>query len=64
MKKANNYSLLIAAFVAFGLLVVGMWLLERWFNWTFSYGGKVEQRIEQIEKRIDALEECKKGGKL
>ena len=33
-----------------------MWKLERWLNWKLDYGHKVDRRIEQLEKRIEALE--------
>jgi hypothetical protein len=46
----------------FGILVlvcffsVAASLAERWINWKFNYGPRVEQRIEQLEQRIKALE--------
>jgi len=33
-----------------------MWKAERWFNWKVDYGGRVDDRIEQLEERIDVLE--------
>lgn len=32
------------------------WKMERWVNWKFSYGDKVETRIEQLESRVATLE--------
>jgi len=32
------------------------WKLERKINWKFSYGNKVEIKMEQLEKRIEVLE--------
>jgi hypothetical protein len=37
------------------ICVIG-WRVDRWINWKFSYGGKVDQRIEKLEKRVDDLE--------
>jgi len=53
MKKLTGYILLI---LFFALLWFGGWKLERWINWKFSYGNKVETRIEQLETRIEQLE--------
>ena len=38
----------------------GGWRLQRWHNWKFSYGAKVEQRIQALENRIEALENEKR----
>lgn len=32
------------------------WKVKRWFNWKLSYGPMVEERIENLEKRIEKLE--------
>ena len=54
--KTAIYALIIAALVAIGY---GGWCLERWINWKFSYGAKVEARLERVEKRLEALERSK-----
>lgn len=41
--------------VAIGLGYIG-WRLERWMNWKLCYSSKVDQRIEQLEKRIEKIE--------
>lgn len=50
----------IAAFavISTSLLAVGIggWKLERWLNWKLEYGHKVDRRMEQIERRVTALE--------
>ena len=38
------------------LLAYGGWKLERWLNWKFDYESRVEQRLQDIEKRLDHLE--------
>ena len=42
------------------ILVVGItllsWKAERAVNWKLSYGGKVDKKIEQLEDRIEQLE--------
>ena len=56
----------LMAFIGIGIVVIligfGMWKAERWFNWKVDYGGRVDDRIEQLEERIDVLEA--KGGTL
>lgn len=44
--------------VTFIIFVIGLfcWKTQRWINWKFSYGNKVEVKIEQLEKRIEVLE--------
>ena len=55
-KKVPDY-ILFSFIILFALLLGFLsWRFERWMNWKFSYGNKVEQRIEQIEHRIDRLE--------
>jgi len=50
----------IMGIVGVGIVVIvvglGLWKLERWVNWKLSYGNKVDGRIEQLEKRVEALE--------
>jgi predicted PurR-regulated permease PerM len=38
------------------LISYGSWRAEKWFNWRFSYGDKVNRQIEQLENRISELE--------
>lgn len=45
---------LIAIF-AFAMVVLS-WRAERWFNWNFGYGPKVEKRISELEARVERLE--------
>lgn len=33
------------------------WKAERWLNWKFDYGARVDSRIEQLEKRVLVLEQ-------
>jgi hypothetical protein len=55
-----NWIKRIAAFavVSTALLAVGIggWKLERWINWKFDYGAKVDRRMETLERRVTALE--------
>lgn len=44
---------------AIGLGYIG-WRLERWMNWKIFYSGKVDQRIEQLEKRIEKIEKIER----
>ena len=53
MKAIFGYAVLIVLTLALG---IGGWKLERWLNWKLDYGRKVDRRIEQLEKRIEALE--------
>ncbi len=32
------------------------WKFERWINWKLDYSSRVEQRIKELEARIDRLE--------
>ena len=57
MNKKSKFLIVPVVILLVVLFIIGAWLFERWINWTFSYGGKVEQRIEQIEQRLDILEE-------
>ena len=45
------------------ILIWGGWKFERWVNWKLSYGNKVEQRIETLEKRVINIEESLKDGR-
>lgn len=33
------------------------WRISRWFNWEFGYKYQVEQRINDLEIRIEQLEQ-------
>jgi cytochrome oxidase assembly protein ShyY1 len=49
----------MAAFAVIAIVIsfaLAMWRLERWINWKFDYGSRVENRLEQLEKRIEELE--------
>lgn len=50
---ASDFAIVFSALLAFG---IGGWKLERWLNWKLDYGHRVDRRIEQLEKRIRALE--------
>lgn len=41
------------------LVAFGGWKLERWLNWKFDYGSRVEQRLQEVEKRLERLERGK-----
>ena len=43
------------------LLGVGFWFIGREFNWRFGYQGKVRQQMEQVEQRLERLEEDRFG---
>lgn len=47
----------ITSIVCISFLMIGIWELERWINWKFSYGPRVEERISQLEKRVEKLEQ-------
>jgi hypothetical protein len=47
---------LLLVFLGIILLIFAGWRLERWINWKFAYGVKTEERIEQLEKRIELIE--------
>lgn len=46
--------LAITLFVAMCVSLAG-WQAERWFNWKFGYGPKVDSRIEALEQRLETL---------
>ena len=53
--------------LAIGILVLIAymgWRAKRWVNWKFSYGKRVEVRIEKVEERVEALEQVLIGQKL
>lgn len=56
-KWISRTGLIVALVVFFAGFVYGSWRVSRWFNWEFSYGGRVEQRLVELEARVSALEE-------
>jgi hypothetical protein len=46
--------------IVFLIVVFGVaylrWRFERWVNWRWDYGGRVEQRIGDLEERVEQLE--------
>ncbi len=52
----KNVLLGCLVFIVVVLIGFGTWKLKRYVNWKFSYGGKVSAKIEQLEKRVEALE--------
>ena len=67
MVKKNNFGDAVAKFIIYSVITAGIvvtifcvsyggWRLKRWINWKFSYGNKVELRINQLEQRVEALE--------
>jgi hypothetical protein len=70
--QTNSTAKRISRFAASGLLYLtvgslvaliafGGWKLERWLNWKFDYGSRVEQRLQEMEKRLERLERGKLG---
>ena len=57
--KDKWFSIAIIPIIIIIMIVVGYigWRVERWWNWKFSYGNKVETKIELLEKRVEALEQ-------
>jgi len=53
MKESITVISIIIAIVIF--CIIG-WRIDRWINWKFSYGNKVEQRIEKLEQRVENIE--------
>ena len=53
MKQILGYILMILLCIVFGFFC---WKAERWINWKFSYGKRVETRLQELEKRVDLLE--------
>jgi cytochrome oxidase assembly protein ShyY1 len=48
--------MLVVALIIAIAFSFGCWKFERWINWKFDYGQRVEERIDALEKRIEALE--------
>ncbi len=51
--------------VIFTVIIIsyGGWRIERYVNWKFGYGPKVNRRIEAVEKRVEKLENSLKSEK-
>lgn len=55
------YAAIIVLSIAVSLLIaIPAWYMERWLNWKFSYGPKVEERIQALEQRVERLEHPRK----
>ena len=39
------------------VLTVAAWKAERWANWRLDYGSRVEDRLEEIEERLQRIED-------
>jgi len=53
MKDAFVHIVIVVVIV---VVMIAGWQAKRWLNWKVSYGPLVEQRMEQLEHRIEALE--------
>jgi len=63
MNDDYRFAWLYALIVVIALgLGIGAWKLKRWIHWKFIYGPKVEQRIEQLERRVQSLEDSTERG--
>ena len=52
--KTVVYYILI--FILVVIFSYGCWRAERYINWKFGYGPKIERRIQSLEDRIRVLE--------
>ena len=60
-KKDKSTIFVFIIFIVCGLFLgFGGWMLERWVNWKFFYGPKIEERISFLEKRVEKLEQNNK----
>jgi hypothetical protein len=55
-KEAKERFIVVMICVAMLGLAIGGFKLERWLNWRLDYGARVEDRVKEIERRLDALE--------
>ena len=53
IKEIAVYTVVALVFVA---IAFSGWKLERWINWKFDYGSRVDSRIEKLEERVRVLE--------
>ena len=58
-EKAAMTGITVGVLALVVLMVWGGWRIKRWWNWKYGYGPKVEARIEQLEERVEKLEEMK-----
>ena len=58
MKETLQYIIIVVIVL---LLGYGGWKAERYINWKFSYGNKVEKRIKQLESKVEILENYHKN---
>jgi len=42
--------------ICFIVIIIAGFKIDRWFNWKLSYESKVNKSIEQLQKRIEILE--------
>jgi len=56
--KLLAFKILVVAAIIAILCGLGYlsWRVERWANWRFSYGPRLEGRLLEVERRLDALE--------
>lgn len=55
----NSWFHVVMAIVVIVVSYYG-WKFERWANWKWSYGSKVQVQIQSLEKRVKALEDRNK----
>ena len=56
MKKYMEVLGSVLLFILILSFCYGMWRVERYLNWKFGYGPRVERRVEKLEDRIEKLE--------
>jgi hypothetical protein len=54
--KALEVVVMLGILICIAGCVFGYWHFERWFHWKLSYGPKLEERVDALEKRIEKLE--------
>ena len=52
----NSWFHVVMAIVIIVISYYG-WKFERWANWKLSYGSKVSEQIQVLEKRVKSLED-------
>ena len=55
--RVVNLLVVVVLSVLFLGFLFGCYKLERWINWKLDYGGRVDSRVESLEKRIEKLED-------
>jgi len=53
MKETIIFTVFLIVAIILGIL---SWKFERWVSWKFNYGNKINVKIEQLEQRIENLE--------